>query len=105
MNAAAVTDFYKPLGFEETEIEDSLMALACEFNTDGHYGLITDEDGAIPASVKQPIVFAYYTPEGSFLWSTSFKNSYLFQDIWSEEQTPEQNLAALQNYRKSKDYY
>jgi hypothetical protein len=101
----SVMDFYQGLGFEETEIEDRLMALTCEFNVDGNYGLITDEDGAIPKSVKQPIVFAYYTPEGSFLWSTSFKNSYLFKDIWSGEQTPAQNIEALQKYREGKEYY
>jgi hypothetical protein len=104
MSKVSPKDFFQALNFEETEIEDKLMALSCEFE-DGSYGLITDEEGALPESVNQPIVFAYYTPEDSFLWSTSFKNSYIFKDIWSAEQTAEQNLAALLKYREDKAYY
>jgi hypothetical protein len=100
-----VLDFYQTLGFEETDIEDGLTALLFELGPIGSYALLTDDDGSIPVSLKQPIVFACYTTDGAFLWSVGFKNSHAFKEIWAAGQTPEQKLAAVQNYRKSSDYY
>lgn len=102
MSDENVMDFYKTLGFEEIEIEDGLTALSFEVSPEENYALLTDEEGSIPTSLRQIIVFAYYTPEGAFLWSTSFKNSYLFQEIWSEADTPEHKLTAMQKYYDSK---
>lgn len=97
-----VMEYYNNLDFEETEIEDELPALSCEISAHGDYVLLTDEDGAMPATLKQPVLLAYYTAEGAFQWSVGFKNSYVFNDIWSGPKTPAQKIEALLKYRASK---
>jgi hypothetical protein len=104
MNDENLIDFYGSLGFEEAEIEDGLDALLFELSPDGSYVLITTEDGTIPENLRKAVIFACYTPEGSFLWSASFKNSYLFKDIWSESSTPELKLNAVRKYRESNEH-
>lgn len=101
--SSEVTGFYETLGFEEMEIEDGLTALAFEFSPDESFALLTDEDGAIPDNLKQRVIFAYYTAEGIFRWSIGFKNSHVFQNVWSEQATPERKLAMMQNYRRNKE--
>jgi hypothetical protein len=101
MSDESVLDFYEALGFEETEIEDGLTALLFEFASDDSYALLTNDDGKLPEILRQPIIYACYTPEGAFLWSASFKNSFLFKDIWSGAETPEGKQAAIQEYRES----
>ncbi len=96
-----VMNFYEDLGFEEAQIEDGLTALFFEVSPDGSYALLTNDSGAIPESLRQPIIFACYTEAGSFLWSTSFKNSYLLQETWAAESTPAQKFEAVKNYRKA----
>lgn len=98
-----IMEYYASLDFEETEIEDGLTALAFEFSEDESYALLTNEDGAIPENLKQRVVFAYYTSEGVFQWSMGFKNSFVFKDIWSEPQTPQEKLATMQKYRASQE--
>jgi hypothetical protein len=99
----AVMNFYEDLGFEEAQIEDGLTALFFEVSPDGSYALLTNDSGAIPESLRQPLIFACYTEAGSFLWSTSFKNSYLLQEIWAVESTPAQKFEAVKNYRKTNE--
>ena len=70
-----VLDFFAALGFEEIEIEDELTALCYEESPEGEYALITDEEGSLPDSLKVPLMFACYSAEGAFLWSTGFKNA------------------------------
>jgi len=100
---AEVMDFYEELGFEEAQIEDGLTALFFEVSPDGSYALLTSDTGAIPESLRQTIIFACYTEDGAFLWSTSFKNSYLFQETWVTKQTPPEKFTAVQNYRKANE--
>lgn len=100
MSTESVIDFYEALGFEETEIEDNLTAFVFDFD-DGSYGLLTDEDGVLPETLKQRLIFALYTSEGAFQWSTSFKNSYTFQDLWNSAQS-EQKLEILEQYKQLK---
>ncbi|MBP1763562.1 MAG: hypothetical protein H6Q65_620 [Firmicutes bacterium] len=95
-----IMDFYEDLDFEEAEIEDELTAFFFEISPGGNYVLVTDEDGNMPKNLKEPVIFACYTSEGSFLWSAGFKNSYVFKEIWSAAQTPEQKLTAVQNYKE-----
>lgn len=90
-----IMEYYESLDFEETEIEDGLTALAFEFSQDGSYALLTNEDGAIPENLKQRIIFAYYTHDGAFQWSISFKNSYVFKDVWTESQSPDHKLNTM----------
>lgn len=105
MSDESVLDFYEPLGFEETDIEDGLTALYFEIDPQGSYALITNDEGSVPATLKQAVVFACYTPEGAFQQSASFKNSYVFKDIWSGPPTVEQKLDAIQKRRENFDYY
>jgi hypothetical protein len=100
-----VLEFYEALGFEETEIEDALTALSLEVDPQGSYVLITNEEGEIPETLRQTIIFACYTPEGAFQWSASFKNSFLFKDIWSGDQNVQQKLEAIAKRREDIDYY
>jgi len=99
MSDENLMDFYASLGFEEAEVEDGLDALFFELTPDGSYVLITTEDGTIPENLRVAVIFACYSPEGSFLWSASFKNSYVFRDIWSQETTAEQKLNAVLKHR------
>lgn len=98
-------DFYSQLGFEETDMEDFVTALLFEYDPDGSYVLITDEEGKTPQSLRQAVLFSCYRPDGAFLWSTSFKNSFLFKDLWTEAATPADKIAAVEKYRESKEYY
>ena len=105
MSDESVLTFYEALGFEETDIEDDLTALSLEIDPQESYVLITNEEGAIPETLKQAVIFAYYTPEGAFQWSAGFKNSFVFRDIWSKSQSPEEKLAAIGKRRENIDYY
>lgn len=105
MSDETVLGFYEALGFEETDIEDGLTGLFFELDPQGSYALISNEEGAIPESLKQAVIFAFYTPEGAFQWSASFKNSYVFKDIWSKAQTSQQKLDAIGKRQESIDYY
>ena len=105
MSNENVLDFYEDLDFEEAEIEERLTALFFEIAPDANYALITDEAGAIPETLKKPIIFTYYTPAGAFLWSTGFKNSHLFRDVWDTAKTPEKKIESVEQHRESADYY
>ena len=96
-----VLDFFAVLGFEEIEIEDGLTALCYEESPEGEYALITDEEGSLPDSLKVPLMFACYSAEGAFLWSTGFKNAAHFKETWSNTHTYAEKLQAIQTYRKS----
>lgn len=103
-NNGQVLDFYETLGFEEIEIEDDLTALFVEIDLGGSYALITNEEGEMPESLKQSIVFACYSAEGVFLWSTSFANSHQFSEIWSDDSL-ERKIVAIQKHRETNDCY
>jgi hypothetical protein len=100
LSSENVMDFYESLGFEETEIEDKLTALCFEEDAADNYALLTSEDGSIPLSLKQTVVFACYTAQGAYEWSTSFKNSYVFKDIWEGSQAASAKFAAVREYGK-----
>ena len=101
MTITAPLELYTTLGFEEIDVEDNLTALFCETNTDGSYVLLTDEEGCTPTNLKKPVILALYTPEGSYQWSASFKNSYLFQETWSIGSTMAEKLAAILAHREN----
>ncbi len=98
-----VMTFLQELGFEEIEIEDGLTALAVEFEPDGYYALLTNSEGLLPEKSKQSLIFAYYTPEGAYQWSASFKNSSVFKEIWSTGESLNQKLEAVRQYALSKE--
>lgn len=93
--------FYQSLGFEEIEFEDGQMVLGIELTPEGAYALLTDAEGLMPKNPNQEVIFAYYTPEDSYLWSASFKNSTVFEKLWSESATPETKLTAIINHRET----
>jgi predicted lactoylglutathione lyase len=100
-----ILDFYEAIGFEEIEIEDKLTALCCEIDESGSYVLLTDDNGAFPAALKQQVLFTLYSPEGSFQWSTSFKNADEFKELWQEATAPKEKLEAIRKYRDNKEWY
>jgi hypothetical protein len=102
MQEENVLEFLQALGFEEIDIEDGLTALSVEFGPEGNYALITSEEGTLPEKLKQLLVFAYYTPEGAYQWSVSFKNAYVFQDIWSTGESLGQKCEAVRQYGENK---
>ena len=104
VNDESVLTFYETLGFEETDIEDDLTALFFELDPQGSYALVTNEEGAIPETLRQAVIFAVYTPEGAFQWSASFKNSHVLKNLWSGAETSQQKLDAIEKRRKSVDY-
>lgn len=100
-----VLEFYGQDDFYETEIEDGLTALACDINEAGDYALISDENGAFLEDLAQPVVFACYTVEGSFLWSVTFKNSRQFMAVWQGDGDGGTGVAAVLEYRSKQKYY
>ena len=95
----AVLEFFTALGFEEIPIEEGLSGLSFEDGPDGEYALITNEDGLLPTSLEAPLLIAFYTPQGSFLWSTGFKNAAQFQATWLPGTTYAEKLQATQQHR------
>jgi hypothetical protein len=100
MDTETLQEFYQSLGFEEITVEDGYTAFFYELSPEGMYALVTDEDGAIPQTLKQRVIFAAYSPEGAFRWSTGFKNSYLLKECWETAQTAEGKFAAVENLLK-----
>ncbi|MCX7779722.1 MAG: hypothetical protein N2491_02250 [Negativicutes bacterium] len=100
-----ILNFFAPLGFAETEIEDGLTALFYETDAAGGYLLVTDAEGIIPADLKRPVVAALYSPEGAFQWSVSFKNAQVFKDIWSAAAEPAGKLEALLKHRQNNETF
>lgn len=97
--------FYQALGFEETEIEDELTALCCEIDENGSYILLTDDNGALPTLLTQRVIFTYYSAEGSFQWSTSFKSANQFKELWQDPCSLSEKLEIIKKYRDNKDWY
>jgi len=56
------------------------------------------------AGLEPAVVLAYYSPEGAFQWSVSFKNSHLFKDIWTVSEKIEDKLTGALKYRDGNDY-
>lgn len=102
MQEENVLEFFQSLGFEEIDIEDGLTALSVEFAPAGNYALITNEEGTLPEKLRQNLIFAYYTPEGAYQWSTGFKNAYIFNEIWSTGESLDQKCNAVLQYAESK---
>lgn len=103
MQDETVLAFFQELGFEEIDIEDGLTALSVELTLDGCYALVTNQEGGMPEILRQPFVFAWYTPEGAYQWSVVFKNAYVFKDTWSQGDTIEQKFDSVRKYWESKE--
>ena len=97
-----VLEFFQALGFEEIDIEDGLRALSVEYSADGSYALITNDVGTMPDKLRQFLIFAFYSPEGAYQWSTGFKNAYVFKDFWLQGETILQKCEVVRQYGESK---
>ena len=70
MDGDALESFYENLGFELVEIDDretlfiKLMMMVI-------MSTITDEDGGVPTSLNEPIIFNLYDDMNSFQWSVT----------------------------------
>jgi hypothetical protein len=96
MSDKTVQEFYEELGFEEIETEEQATAFYYEKIPGGIYALVTDEEGGLPQTLRQRIIFAAYSPEDAYSWSVEFKNSYLFQELWVQAQNSEDKFAVVQ---------
>lgn len=105
MSNNSMVEFYEMLGFEEIEIEDGLIVLGLEVTPEGHYALVTDDEGTMPKTSSQGIIFAYYTADDVFLWSAGFKNSNVFKKIWDSTQAITAKLDAIMEYRKENEAF
>ncbi len=105
MSSETIISFYESLGFEETEIDDGLIVLGIELTPAGNYALITDDEGTMPRNLNQGIIFAYYTPEDSYLWSASFKSATAFKELWTGAPTNEARLDAIVKHREANETF
>ena len=96
----SLTDFYEDLGFEEIEVDDNQTAFFYELSEEGTYALITDDEGVLPASLEDRVIFACYREDGAYIWSTSFETYQTFADLWKSFETIEEKLAALEKHRE-----
>ncbi len=94
-----ILDFFGKLGFAEIPIEEGLTGLSFEENPEGEYALVTNEDGLLPVLLEAPLLIAFYTPEGAFLWSTGFKNVKHFEEIWLQGATYAEKMQATARHR------
>ena len=97
----SVMHFFQGLGFEEIEIEDNLTALAVDCGVEG-YAIISDDNGNIPESLNQFLIFAFYSPEGAYQWSTGFKTAEAFKPIWSKGGTVWEKCEVVRQYGENK---
>lgn len=105
MSNNTILEFYEALGFEETETDDGQIVFGIELTKEGNYALLTDAEGLMPKNTTQEIIFAYYTPDDSFLWSASFKNSAAFKELWTGVQTAGARIDAILQYRKEREIF
>ena len=94
-----ILEFFSRLDFAEIPIEEGLTGLSFEENPEGEYALVTNEDGLLPVSLDAPLLIAFYTPEGAFLWSTGFKNAGQFEEIWLQGVTYAEKVQATAKHR------
>jgi hypothetical protein len=95
----AILDHFTPLEFEPIPIEEGLTALCFEDGPEGEYALITNEEGAMPELINNPLILAFYTANGTFLWSTGFKNLLQFKEVWSIGATYAEKKLAAEKHR------
>lgn len=105
MTGENIVEFYQALGFEATELEDGSAELFFVLDQEGKYATLTDDNGTMPQNLQQPVIFACYTPNDSFLWSTGFKSSFQFQELWSSGQTLTEKKDAVVKHRENTGYY
>ena len=99
MDSDTLESFYENLGFELAEIDDR-DTLFYQVTDDGAYATITDEDGALPESLEEPIIFTLYDENDSFQWSVTIEDSHYFGELFTRVEDAEELLSHLQGIRQ-----
>ena len=99
MDGDALESFYENLGFELVEIDDR-ETLFYQIDDDGDYATITDEDGGVPTSLKEPITFNLYDEIDSFQWSVTVEDSEYFGELFTRVEDTDELLAVLKDIRQ-----
>ena len=90
-----IEDFYQPLGFEIIEFAEDGPTLCYEPAEDGQYAILTTEEGLVPESLEEKVIFSYYCEAGAFRWHLEFKNSQAFAEVWPAGASAEERFAAM----------
>ena len=95
MDGDALESFYENLGFELVEIDDR-ETLFYQIDDDGDYATITDEDGGVPTSLNEPIIFNLYDD----MWSVTVEDSEYFGELFARVEDTDELLAVLKDIRQ-----
>ena len=98
-----IEDFYQPLGFEIIEFAEDGPALCYEPSEDGPYATLTTEEGLVPESLEEKVIFSYYCEAGAFRWHVEFKNSQAFAEAWPSGASAAERFAALQKLSEKEE--
>lgn len=99
MDSDTLESFYENLGFELVEIDDR-DTLFYQISDDGDYATITDDNGNVPTSLDEPIIFTLYDENDSFQWSVTIEDSHYFGELFTRVEDTEELLSHLQGIRQ-----
>nr|WP_320147219.1 hypothetical protein [uncultured Anaeromusa sp.] len=98
-----VEDFYQPLGFEIIEFSEDGPTLCYEPVENDQYAILTTEEGLVPESLEEKVIFSYYCKAGAFRWHVEFENSQAFAEVWPSAATPAERFAAMEELIKKEE--
>ncbi|MDY3973289.1 hypothetical protein [uncultured Veillonella sp.] len=99
MDSDTLESFYENLGFELVEIDDR-DTLFYQISDDGEYATITDDNGNVPGSLEEPIIFTLYDENDSFQWSVTIEDSHYFGELFTRVEDTDELLSHLQGIRQ-----
>lgn len=103
--ADTIDAMLETLGFVPYETEGGGSEFTCDIDDAGNFATLTDMEGLAPTRLQQSVLFTYYTADGSFKWSTSFKSLSLFTECWEAAASLPEKVAAVEAYRRSQEWY
>ena len=71
-----------------------------QIDDDGDYATITDEDGGVPTSLNEPIIFNLYDDMDSFQLSVTLEDSEYFGELFARVEDTDELLAVLKDIRQ-----
>ena len=98
-----IEDFYQPLGFEIIEFAEDGPTLCYEPAEDGPYAILTTEEGLIPESLEEKVIFSYYCEAGAFRWHVEFEDSQDFAKAWPSTASAEERFAAMKELSEKEE--
>ncbi len=90
--------FYDVLGFELVEI-DNREVWFLELHDYGDYATITDEEGDLPSSLYDKIIWAVYDQNDSFQWSVTLDDSMMLKEYFDRSDDINDILKGLEDLR------